>query len=182
MKQEFHEKMESSFAGTVIDIETIGDFNQFYKFDSRRYKDIKQVILGYINQEYLHIYCAQSDQEIEELRQKTPEILGSLKRPLYAFNCEFESGVWFHHVGIKIDFDGELQGERFESKKNAVRLLRISNYEDPFFDLGYKCMAAWQARDFAKAIAHNRACLLKERDILLKRGHCAPSICRFVKL
>jgi len=35
-------------------------------------------------------------------------------------------------------------------------------------------MYAWQAGEFDKAVAHNRACLMKERDILLKRGYRKP--------
>jgi hypothetical protein len=179
--QEHHEKNESDFQGTVIDIETIGDFNRIYKFDSTRCKDIQQVIFGYINKEDLHIYCARSASGIDKLKLMTPEIITQLSKPFYAFNCSFESGVWFHHVGIQIDFDGELQGEPFESKKEAVKRLGISNYDDPFFDSGFMCMSAWHRQDFEKAIAHNRACLLKERDILLKRGSCKPGSIRFIK-
>jgi hypothetical protein len=173
--KELREDSKTEFSGTIIDIETIGDFNNLYKFDSRRFKGIQQVILGYINQEGLRIYCAQDKAGIEELKNLTPGIIEKLAKPLYAFNCEFESGVWFHHVGLQIDFEGELQGVRFESKKNAVANLKISNYDDPYFDQGFMCMKAWQAGEFDKAVAHNRACLLKERDILLKRGHCQAS-------
>ena len=82
---------------------------------------------------------------------------------------------------MQIDFEGELQGEPFEKKKDAIKRLGISNYDDPFFDVGYMCMRAWSSQDFDKAIAHNRACLLKERDILLKRGYGKPGSVRFVK-
>lgn len=180
MIKEHLEDIESDFAGTVIDIETIGDFNRQFN-DSRRYMDIKQVIFGYINSKHLRIYCAEGEEGIEELQRKTPEILKNLERPYYAFNCEFESGVWFHHVGVKIDFDGELQAVRFESKKAAVKYLEIPNYDDPFFDIGFECIKAWNTERYNKAVAHNRACLLKERDILLKRGNCQPQVCKFVK-
>jgi hypothetical protein len=173
--KEHREETKTDFKGTIIDIETIGDFNNLYKFDSRRFKGIQQVILGYINQEGLQIYCAQDKEGIEELKKLTPVIIEKLAKPLYAFNCEFESGVWFHHVGVQIDFEGELQSVKYESKKNAVANLKIANYDDPFFDMGFMCMKAWQANDFDKAVAHNRACLLKERDILIKRGHCQAS-------
>jgi hypothetical protein len=179
--RELHEETGPDFAGTVLDIETIGGFSAKYKSDSRRCKDIRQVILGYINQKHLHIYCAENEEGIEKLKQMTPGILESLERPFYAFNCGFESSVWFHHSGIKIKFDGELQDELFESKKVAVKKLRISNYDDPFFDAGYRCMEAWWKKDFSGAIAHNRACLLKERDILLMRGYCEPEEVKFVK-
>ena len=171
---ELDEKAASDFAGTIIDIETIGDFNRLYQADSRRYSQLTQVILGYITRERLHIYCAKDTAGIDELRSKTPGILEALPRPLHAFNCAFERGVWFHHAGIEVLFDGELQERPFEAKKDAVSWLGISNYDDPFYDIGFECMKAWRKGDFSKAIAHNRACLLKERDILLKRGCVAP--------
>jgi hypothetical protein len=179
--KELHEVVESGFSGTIFDIETIGDFNVNYKYDSRRYKDIKQVIMGYIKNDHLHIYCAQNGEDIEKLRLITPGLIEKLERPFFAFNCEFESCVWYHHIGLQIEFDGELQNFKFERKKDTVKQFNISNYDDPFFDLGYMCMNAWNAKDFDKAIAHNRACLLKERDILVKRGHTQPGKIKFVK-
>lgn len=178
---EHHEKTVQDFSGTIIDIETIGDFNNLHKYDSRRFKGIQQVILGYITKDYLHVYCATDETEIEKLKELTLEIIGTLIRPYYAFNCSFERGVWFHHLGVEVNFDGELQGEPFESKKNAVRQLKIPNYEDPFFDSGLLCMQAWHSKNFDKAAAHNRACLLKERDILLKRGYCEPEQLKCVR-
>jgi hypothetical protein len=179
--KEHIEELDSDFNGTIIDIETIGDFDRTYPYDSRHYRNLTQVIFGYINRQCLHIYCARSKEGVELLRLKTAEIFAGLERPYYAFNCNFESGVWFHHAGVQIDFDGELQGEPFESKKNAILRLRISNYNDPFYDQGFLCIKAWNDRNFDKAIAHNRACLLKEKDILLKRGYCEPDKVRFIK-
>jgi hypothetical protein len=179
--QEYIEEAKSDFEGTILDIETIGEFDRLFRFDSRHYRNLKQTILGYINKDQLHIYCAKSPAGIEKLKLMTPDIFSALKRPFYAFNCNFESGVWFHQVGIEIDFNGELQGEPFESKKNAILRLKIRNYEDPFYDQGQMCIKAWNDQDFDKAIAHNRACLLKERDILLKRGSCDPDKVRFMK-
>jgi hypothetical protein len=181
MIHEHIEEIQSDFEGTILDIETIGDFDRVYAYDSRHYRNLKQVIFGYINKAKLHIYCARSPEGVEKLKLMTPAIFAGLPRPYYAFNCNFESGVWFHQAGIQIDFDGELQGEPFESKKNAILRLRISNYNDPFYDQGFKCIKAWHDRDFDKAIAHNRACLLKERDILLKRGHTEPDKVHFVQ-
>jgi hypothetical protein len=181
MIKEHHEIVESNFYGTIFDIETIGDFDGFYKSDSRKCKDIKQVIMGYINKEHLHIYCAENIQDIELLKKMTPGIVETLNRPFYAFNCGFESSVWFHHIGISIDFDGELQSMKFERKKDTVKQCGISNYDDPFFDIGFMCMNAWNMQEFDKAIAHNRACLLKERDILIKRGHTQPVKVKFIK-
>jgi hypothetical protein len=181
MIQEYTEEAKADFEGTILDIETIGEFDQSCQYDSRHYRKFKQTILGFINKEQLHIYCAKSLEGIEKLRLMTPEIFAGLQRPFYAFNCNFESGVWFHLTGMEIKFDGELQGEPYESKKNAILKLRISNYDDPFWDKGLMCIKAWNDKDFAKAIAHNRACLLKERDILLKRGCCDPDRMPFIK-
>jgi hypothetical protein len=162
--------------GTVIDIETIGTFDSRFK-DSRRCHDQKQVILGYINSGKLCIHCANGKQGIAELEEITLDILNGLERPFYAFNCSFEKSVWFHHIGIKIDFDGELQSYKYEKKRDTVAALRIPQYGDPFFDDGLKCIGAWNCGRFEDAIAHNRACLLKERDILIKRSYQPPEVC-----
>ncbi len=181
MIQEYIEETKSDFEGTILDIETIGDFDRSFPYDSRHYQKLKQVILGYIDKDRLYISCAESVEGIEKLKSITPDIFSGLKRPFYAFNCNFESCVWFHHIGIQIVFDGELQGEPYESKKNAILRLKIRNYDDPFYDQGRFCISAWHNQDFKKAIAHNRACLLKERDILLKRGSCKPDKITFMR-
>ena len=180
MIKKFNEIVKSNFAGTVIDIETIGSFCDQYS-DSRRYKDHQMVILGLLNKNTLEIFCAEGKPSVSELVDKTREILGQLERPFYAFNSEFERGVFFYNLGLKTDFDGELQFGR-ESKGKACKLLSIPNYDDPFFDQGRYCMDAWLKGEFDSAIAHNRACLLKERDILLTRGFKKPEELRFVKL
>lgn len=174
------EDIISNINGTVIDIETIGDFDKRFKGDSREYKNHKQVILGCVNTDKICIYCASGVQGINDLQELTKNILNGLKRPFYAFNCSFESSVWFHHIGVRIDFDGELQRFRFERKKDAVTSLRIPNYNDPFYDDGFKCIEAWNCGNTNHAIAHNRACLLKERDILIKRGYRTPEQCSFM--
>jgi hypothetical protein len=176
---EHKEDISSSFAGTIIDIETCGEFLNQYP-DSRRYKDIQMVIFGYINRHNLCIFCAKGIEAISELKGKAKDIIEKLERPFYAFNTDFERGVLFYELGKKIDFDGELQEGR-ESKANARSYLGILNYDDPFYDRGYLCMKAWEAGDFDSAIAHNRACLLKEKDILTKRGFRKPEELKFVK-
>jgi len=173
------EPVESDFEGTVIDIETIGEFARHYS-DSRQYKDIHLVIFGFINRHALQIFCAEGKGSINELKEEIRKIINRLGRPFYAFNSGFERGVLFHNLGVEIDFDGELNKEKFESKAKAVRELVTPNYDDPFFDNGYLCMEAWESGEFDKAIAHNRACLLKERDILLKRTPRNPDELRCV--
>ena len=179
------EDMTSDFEGTIIDIETIGEFsdNKLYKIynDSRQYENMQQVILGFINKNGLRIFCAQGKEAIDDLKTITGKNIEKLERPFYAFNADFESSIWFHQLGKKIVFEGELNKEKYESKVNAVRDLDISNYDDPFYDSGFLCMKAWENGEFDKAIAHNRACLLKERDILLIRGFRTPNEVKFNK-
>jgi hypothetical protein len=177
------EDITSDFDGTVIDIETIGNFDKRYKFinDSREYQYIQQVIFGSINEQGLNIFCAKGTEVINELNQTTKELIDLLRRPLYAFNCNFERSVWFHQLGKMVDFDGELQRYRGETKRDARAELNIPSYGDPFNDNGYLCMKAWEAGDFDNSISHNRACLLKERDILIKRNFRKPDELKFIK-
>ena len=179
MLKEYKEDVKSDFEGTIIDIETIGEFDDNYE-DSRRYKKLETVIFGYIDRYTLEIFCAVGQASISELREKIAKIIDQLKRPFYAFNSNFEKGVLFYNLHNKVDFDRELQSGR-ESKRVAVRNLGISNYDDPFYDIGYYCMIAWRNGKFDDAIAHNRACLLKERDILLKRGFRKPDQLKLVR-
>jgi|TARA_B100001971_G_C18250834_1_gene578067 hypothetical protein len=181
MIKEYEEKTSSNFEGTIIDTETIGEFNGLYRKtnDSRRYEHIKQVIFGFISKQGLHIFYVKERKEIPELSKKITGFINQLERPFYAFNTDFESGVWFHQLNHKVIFDGELNREKYEPKAEAIRNLGISNYDDPFYDNGLLCMKAWENRQFDKAIAHNRACLLKERDILLQRGYRPPNALKF---
>jgi hypothetical protein len=181
MLRHYEESIQSNFEGTIIDIETIGQFNKRYSNtnDSRLYQHIKQIIFGYINSSHIYIICAESRESIQELNLKSLECINKLERPFYAFNSNFEQGVWFHQLGIKISINGELNAERYESKKRAVMSLSIPQYGDPFHDDGLKCMYAWLEKQYDNAIAHNRACLLKERDILLKRGFRKPDVLLF---
>lgn len=169
-----HEEVEKSeFKGTIMDIETIGDFDRSY-YDSRRYANLLPVILGCMTNNVLRIYYVEKKKEIRDLEQKIIEVLSGLKKPFYAFNCEFEVGVLFHSCGQKVRFDYELNQEKFESKGGVVRLLGINSYDDPFNDVGRLCAEAWLRGEIKKCIRHNRSCLLKERDILLRRGSRKP--------
>lgn len=166
------EKLISRFEGTIIDIETIGEFDNRFD-DSREYRNIIPVIFGYINRDELKIICAENKNSIELEKQEIRRLLPELERPFYAFNSIFEKGVLFHFLGTAVEFK-ELNKERYEKKEKAVRSLKISRYDDPFNGNGRLCMQAWLRGDLKGAIAHNRACLLKERDILLKRGFREP--------
>lgn len=169
------EVAKSPLKGTIIDIETLGEFCREYgDCDSRQYQNFVPMIFGYIDKNRLKIYCAKSNKLPEKLKTTIAEVLPDLARPLYAFNCNFERGVLFHSYRIILNFDGELTKEKFESKRNAVASLSIDNYDDPFHDDGRKCKVALEKGNMEPAIRHNRSCLLKERDILLKRGHRTP--------
>ncbi len=50
---EHKENINSDFEGTIIDMETIGEFDNRYN-DSRRYKNIETVIFGFINKHRLY--------------------------------------------------------------------------------------------------------------------------------
>lgn len=176
-----HEKINSDFDGTIIDLETIGGFNQKFD-DSRRYADIRPVLFGLITNKGIEIHYAQKNGDMKLLHEKIAEVLASLERPFYSFNTHFEMGVLSHTLKKAIIFDRELNSEKYEAKKNAVAKLRLNNYEDPFFDDGLKCHAAWNSGNIENIIRHNRADLLKERDILLKRGFRKPDAFRFVGL
>ena len=116
MLKEYDEVIKSEFAGTIIDIESVGNFDDRFA-DSRKYNNIIQVILGYIDKDHLHIYCAENDESINALKNLTNEIVPGLQKPLFAFNCEFEACVFFHHVGIEIVFEGELNNNKFITEK-----------------------------------------------------------------
>jgi hypothetical protein len=179
MLRELHKKQNLSYTGTIIDIETIGEFCDQYKGDSREYKDLIIVIFGYINEKGLHIYCAQGNEDIPILEEKTKQLLETLdkERPLCAYQCHNEMGVFFHRLNLKFLFDKELQTDR-ERKENALRRLGIfDSFGDPFHNElkpGNACRIAWLNNYFDNAIKHNCACLLKEQTLLLKGHVVAP--------
>lgn len=175
MVKVFEEIINSAFKGTIIDIESIGNFSHsFLQSDSRYYSKHLPVIFGYITNERLKTFYVEKKKDIRYLIERIIAILPTLKNPFYAFNSDFEKGVLFHACGIRISFDCELNYEKFEGKAKAVSLLGIDNYDDPFFDKGYQCMKAWEKGNIEFAVKHNRSCLLKEKDILMKRGFRTP--------
>lgn len=181
MIRHFNEKVSSCFKGTIIDIESYGNFCRGFG-DSREYKDIVPTIFGYINCDELNVFCAEGDSALNELRTEINGLAPTLERPLFAFNCCFEQGVLYHSCAINVIFDGELNKERYEAKRQVVKALGIPNYDDPFNDDGKFCVSAWLNGTYYQAIRHNRSCLLKERDILLKRSYRQPEELVFVDL
>lgn len=167
------EPIDSRFEGTIIDLETIGEFDKSFN-DSRLYRPHKITVFGCITQESLKVFFARNEKELTGLKQKIPEIMESLPRPWSAFNALFEMGVLFHNTSKKFVFEQELNAEKFEGKWRAVQELKLAQYSDPFNDRGALCIDAWKKGEIEKIIAHNRADLLKERDILLRRGYRKP--------
>jgi hypothetical protein len=175
----YSEKNEFVFEGTIIDLETIGDFCNYN--DSRYYHKIIPIILGYINKDELKIVCAKGEEAIAELKKQSSEIIRNLERPFFGYNCCFEMGVLFHSLGLEVKFDGDLMkekvaGVKWEKKQEAVTELGIPKYDDPFNGNGKHCSSAWLKGEWKKAIKHNRSCLLTERDILLRRGYSKPDL------
>ncbi|MDD5650366.1 MAG: hypothetical protein PHF86_08125 [Candidatus Nanoarchaeia archaeon] len=90
-------------------------------------------------------------------------------------------GVLFHFTELQNYFEGELNTALYEKKEHVVHNLDIPKYEDPFNGDGKKCMDSWILGNYKKSLKHNRSCLLKEKDILLKRGFREPDKFNFVK-
>jgi hypothetical protein len=167
------ESLKSDFIGTIIDLETIGDFDSRFG-DSRRCKNITPVIFGFIDSKGIKILCAKNRDSIEKLKSEIINHIDTLEKPFHAFNTDFERSVLFHHLSKPIEFEREINKEKFEKKEYTVQSFKIPNYDDPFWGDGRACMNSWLIGDINKAILHNRSCLLKERDILLKRGFRKP--------
>lgn len=175
----FEERLKSEIEGTIIDFETIGSFDRRHN-DSRHYQFISPVIFGYLHNEGLTIHYIEKKKDIHQLTNFMALHFQNLMEPFYAFNCEFESGVVFHSCELTLDFY-ELNSKKYERKRDVVRELGIESYHDPFDGDGKKCMEAWLlGGDIEECIKHNRACLLKERDILLKRGYRRADEMQFI--
>lgn len=180
MVKVYTEKIKSDFKGTIIDLESYGYFHKYD--DSRRCKDIIPCIFGTINNIGIKILCTADKNSIPELRKKIIQLLPKLERPFYAFNTNFERSVLFYFLNKKVEFEAELNIGMYEPKREVVLELQIPNYDDPFYDSSMACMKAWLMGDIDDAIMHNRSCLLKERDILLKRGFRSPDKLVYIPL
>ncbi len=171
----YSEIQNLNYPGSIIDVETIGNFAHGYpKHDSREFKDMKIVIFGIINANKLSILCAEGKNDLDALLKTVKVGLSNYqsRQPLYAYNAHFEMGTLYHHYGIKIPFDFELQPIDCKNKEAHMENLGIYNdYGDPFNappSRGLQCSKAWESNDFDRAIRHNRACLLKEQAIMLQ--------------
>ena len=164
------EDVKSDISGSIIDIETVGSFRkEFRGSDSRYYSDMKAVIFGVIDWAGISQYYI-IEEDDNSLKEAIAGIIESLDTPLYAFNTFFERGVIYNGTEREFDFM-EIQSREYEKKIRVCKELGIPNYDDVLEGDGLKCMNCWKHGDFDAALAHNRNCLLQERDILMKRGN-----------
>ena len=66
------------------------------------------------------------------MKEKSSQIVQSIDRPFFGYNCCFETGVLFHSCGLEVEFDGDLMKEKtagikWEKKQEAIAELNISD-------------------------------------------------------
>jgi len=154
--------------GTIIDFETIGTFDKRY-LDHRALYDIHPIIFGFITHNGMHIHYVTDEEDTQELCQCIEEGLDRLPRPLFAFNKSFEQGVIYNRLQKHVKF-WELNAWKFESKRTAEKVLGIPNFDDPFNGNGRLVVENFP-HNINDCVKHNRACLLKEREIWFCRYH-----------
>lgn len=166
------EKVKTSFKGTIIDLETTGNFNYAYpSYDARRYAFHKPTIFGYLSNSTLVQYCAEGLSDISNVTKIMNETIPTLKTPFYALNCHFERGVCTYTCSVTPNPLIDVRGNRLRGGKWDIRArLGIPTYNDPFNGSGYICMLEWQKGNYPDCLSHNRACLLIERDIMSHAG------------
>lgn len=164
----YQETSKMHMSGTIIDLETIGEFDRQYHYsDTRQYAKLKPTIFGYLTGDNLVQYCAEGLADISNVVTIMNDILPSLDPPFYALNCNFEKGVFTHYCNNMPEPLIDMRGEKsFERKWDARARLGISTYDDPFNGKGYTCVLEWKKDNYSDCLKHNRACLLIERDIL----------------
>jgi len=163
------ELAETGFTGTVIDLESVGDFNDYYfSSDPRRYAFHRATVFGYLTDGGLVQYCAEGMNELPVLVDIINDVLPSLDSPFYALNCHFERGVFVNTCSLVPKPLIDVRGRNLRGSKWAIRgRLGIPKYDDPFDGDGRKCKEEWKKGNYPDCLKHNRACLLIERDILL---------------
>ncbi len=176
--KKYQEKIDTDFEGTIIDIETIGEFTKV-GFGTlplgtdylQRYKEMKITTVGTLSEGKLTIRIANDSNNLLSFQSTAIRKMRESLSPLYAFSKPFEEGCYYWNSNYQfLEIDYELQGRVYEKKQVVTNSLAIRNYSDPFHGDGGKCKDAFLSGDLDKVVAHNRACLLKENQILLKRG------------
>jgi len=171
------EPVDCDFEGTIVDFETIGLFTpmpshrlEFGQDFIRKYQKIKVTTVGILSGGVLQIAIALGREHLDMFGKKALSIVSGSDRPLYAFNKPFEEGCLFWISRSMFNFENELQAFAMENKERAVQQLKIPSYNDPYRGQGRRCVDAFIKGDLENIAKHNRACLLKERDILGIRG------------
>ena len=94
MVREHREHSSMRIKGTIIDLESIGEFDRTYSpWDPRQYADISPTIFGYMTGESLVQHCAEREEQIHEIVDTMKDALPMLEQPFYALNCDFERCV-----------------------------------------------------------------------------------------
>jgi len=166
MVREHQEHSSMRIKGTIIDLESTGEFDRAYPpWDPRQYANINPTIFGYITGETLIQYCAEGEKEILKIVDIMNDALPGLEEPFYALNCNFEGCVITNTCGHIHPFL-DVREDKYYGSKWAIReQLDIPTYDDPFHGDGLRCMHEWHQGNYEDCLRHNRACLLIERDI-----------------
>jgi hypothetical protein len=153
--------------GTIIDFETTGNLDRsFYSPDPRYFGDVKPTIFGYLVEDLMVQYCAESFDEIEDLIDIVFETIPTLDEPYYALNTAFERHLLSRYCNLTPVFV-DVRGIGVMASKRWLRdRLDLPHYGDPFNCSGLECKINWDNGNFEKCIVHNQACLQLERDIL----------------
>ncbi|MHA1784462.1 MAG: hypothetical protein ACTSVY_13400 [Candidatus Helarchaeota archaeon] len=158
----YEEDIEQEIKGTIIDFETIGSFRKF--LDYRAYLDIYPIVFGTLFTKKLRIHYVIDADDIPELLIIMNQEINTLPRPFWAFNMKCEQGIIYNRLGITVTF-WELNKWQFESKRDAAKKLKITNFNDPFQGYGAACAKAFRKGNIEDILKHNRACLLTEAEI-----------------
>ena len=164
--------------GTIIDLETVGPIHNGLK-GTKRYEEVRPYLLGYLTGNMIVQKYVEKSDHIPALLEFIRETnFVDFQKPLYAFFVEFETGVIYCSTGRKMLFDRELKKGK-GSKEELVKKFGISNYDDPFPGQGIRLIQEFENGNIVGSLRHNRACLLKERDILYRRGFADPPMIDF---
>ncbi len=165
MVRVYKEPASMRVRGTLIDLETTGEFDRSYPpWDPRQYASIRPTIFGYITGDELVQYCAEGEDDLPEIREIMNATLPSLEGPFYALNTFFEGCIIENSCGSQasfVDVRGGIRGSKWDIRRH----LGIPTYDDPFHGDGSLCIREWLRGNYDACMVHNRACLLIERDI-----------------
>ncbi len=170
---EYVENIQTDIVGSILDLETIGEFSRGGAVNNAfaEYREIKITTVGVLTRDKIVIRIANGQNALSEFQELAVEMILDTKRPLYAFNKRFEEGCFYWASGgRRLIIEHELQRFPREKKENVVRMLGIDSFGDPYHGEGRRCVVAFAAGDLESIVRHNRSCLLKEAQILKKRG------------